>query len=219
MTLDELAPDGGVIRLFPLPNLVLFPGAVQPLHIFEPRYRQMTADALAGDRLIAMVLPRPGWEAHYAAKPEIHDVACLGRILAEQHLPDGRFNILLRGTLRIRIVEELASEKLYRTARVEAIETPAWADLAGQAEWRSRLREQIPRCFAGQAEVRDRILQLFDEDVPVAALADLIAFTLPLDAEFKQMLLEELEVPHRLERLLRYLDAPRRPFPPEFSVN
>src|SRR5947199_7503065 len=99
MSAEKLTPDGGVIRLFPLPNLVLFPGAMQPLHIFEPRYRQMTADALAGDRLIAMALPQPGWEPHYLGKPALHPVACLGRILAEQELADGRYNILLRGLL------------------------------------------------------------------------------------------------------------------------
>src|SRR5215216_1637862 len=101
-----LAGFGGVARLFPLPNLVLFPHVMQPLHIFEPRYRQMTADALDGDRLIAMVLPRPGWELDYAGKPAVHPVACLGKVVAEQRLDDGRFNILLRGLSRLRIIEE-----------------------------------------------------------------------------------------------------------------
>src|SRR3954471_21363862 len=106
MSDTSLNPDRGVIRLFPLPNLVLFPGAMQPLHIFEPRYRQMTVDALAGDRLIGMALPRPGWENDYVGKPAIHPVVCVGRILAEQRLADGRFNILLRGLRRARVVEE-----------------------------------------------------------------------------------------------------------------
>src|SRR5437868_12939738 len=97
MSSDKLTPDDGVIRLFPLPKLVLFPGAMQPLHIFEPRYRQMTADALAGDRLIAMVLPRPGWEKDYYGRPAIHTTACIGTITSDQRLDDGRFNILLRG--------------------------------------------------------------------------------------------------------------------------
>src|SRR5581483_8559229 len=98
----------GTARLFPLPNLVLFPHVMQPLHIFEPRYRQMTTDALDGDRLIALALLRPGWEADYDGKPVIYPVACLGRIVAEQRLEDGRYNILLRGLSRIRVLEELA---------------------------------------------------------------------------------------------------------------
>src|SRR5271155_3631888 len=82
--LFPLAEFSGKARLFPLPNLVFFPQVMQPLHIFEPRYRQMTADALEEDRLIALVLPRPGWDKPYAGSPAIHSVACLGRILAEQ---------------------------------------------------------------------------------------------------------------------------------------
>src|SRR5206468_10763458 len=87
----------GRARLFPLPNMVLFPHVVQPLHVFEPRYRQMTADALAGDRLIALTLLQPGWEEEYEARPAVHPVACLGRVVADQLLPDGRYNLLVRG--------------------------------------------------------------------------------------------------------------------------
>src|SRR5436309_11398401 len=103
---DNWAMDqfDGTARLFPLPNLVLFPHVMQPLHIFEPRYREMTAEALQGNRLIAMVLLRPGWEADYAGNPPIHEFACLGKIVADQKVADGRYNILLRGLSRIRIV-------------------------------------------------------------------------------------------------------------------
>src|SRR5207249_2490730 len=114
-----LANFPGTARLFPLPNLVLFPHVVQPLHVFEDRYRQMTADALAGDRLIAPVLLRPGWEDQYDARPAVHAVACLGRVVAEQLLADGRYNLLLRGLGRVRIIDELDDGKLYRTARAE----------------------------------------------------------------------------------------------------
>src|SRR3982750_4766828 len=103
----SLATFGGYARLFPLPNLVFFPHVMQPLHIFEPRYREMTADALAGDRYIALVLPLPNGEENIAADPELHTVACLGRIVAEQKLDDGRYNILLRGLSRIHLVREL----------------------------------------------------------------------------------------------------------------
>src|SRR5262249_61215492 len=101
------AGSAGPARLFPLPTLVLFPHVLQPLHIFEPRYRQMTADALAGDRLIAMALLRPGWEKDYEGRPPIYSVICVGRIVAEKRLPDGRFNILLRGVSRARVRREL----------------------------------------------------------------------------------------------------------------
>src|SRR5262245_22052835 len=112
----------GTARLFPLPNLVLFPGVVQGLHMFEPRYRQMTADALTEDRLIALVLLRPGWEANYASRPAVHPTACLGRIETDQRLEDGRYNLQLRGLSRVRIVQEIETGKLYRSARVEVLE-------------------------------------------------------------------------------------------------
>src|SRR5439155_15703175 len=95
--ITPLANFTGPARLFPLPNLVFFPQVMQPLHIFEPRYRALTADALAGDRLMALVLLQPDWEKDYDAKPAICPVACLGKIVAEQRLEDGRYNLLLRG--------------------------------------------------------------------------------------------------------------------------
>src|SRR5947209_17017865 len=94
---NPLAKFDGTARLFPLPNLVLFPQVIQPLHIFEPRYRQMTADALDDDRLIALALLQPGWEPDYGGTPPLFASACLGKIVADQCLPDGRFNLLLRG--------------------------------------------------------------------------------------------------------------------------
>src|SRR5947209_4114241 len=85
------------VPLFPLPNVVLFPRAVLPLHIFEERYRAMMADALAGDRQVAMALLKPGWEKNYYARPAIEPVVCLGRILSHERLPDGCYNFLLQG--------------------------------------------------------------------------------------------------------------------------
>src|SRR5437588_601321 len=87
----------GTARLFPLPNLVLFPSVIQPLHIFEPRYRALMGDALADDRLMALALLRPGWEEDYHKAPTIYPVVCLGRIFQEERLADGRYNLLLHG--------------------------------------------------------------------------------------------------------------------------
>src|SRR5437762_6507133 len=112
---DDFTPlsgFAGLARMFPLPNLVFFPQVMQPLHIFEPRYRQMTADALAGDRLITLVLLRPGWEADYEGRPALHAVGCLGRIVAEQQLADGRYNLLLRGLRRVRLRQHVENDRL-----------------------------------------------------------------------------------------------------------
>src|SRR5262249_30357040 len=95
-----------LLPLFPLPNVVLFPNVFLPLHIFEPRYREMVADALATDRLIGMVLLRPGWERDYEGRPPVYPVGCSGVITHAERLADGRYNIVLRGVERFRILEE-----------------------------------------------------------------------------------------------------------------
>lgn len=223
---SPLAEFDGQARLFPLPNLVFFPQVMQPLHIFEPRYRQMTADALDGDRLIALVLPRPGWEKDYADRPAIHPVACIGKILAEQRLEDGRFNLLLRGLARIRIGKELPSDKLYRIARAEILKDTPIEDTKLASDWRRRLAARMPGWFAHKSEVVEQFRKLLDSDLSVGTLCDIMAFALPLDAEFKQSLLEELAVEPRVKMLHDFMEGKKtlasvvgRRFPPDFSIN
>src|SRR6516225_12385740 len=117
-----------LLPLFPLPNVVLFPNVFLPLHIFEPRYREMTADALASDRMIGMVLLRPGWERDYEGRPPVYPIGCSGVVTHVERLPDGRFNIVLRGLERFRILEE-EHGRAYRRALVEPLtEAPVDAD-------------------------------------------------------------------------------------------
>jgi Lon protease-like protein len=227
--MSESAPLAGFhgrARLFPLPNLVFFPQVMQPLHIFEPRYRAMTADALDGDRLIALVLPQPGWEKDYAEAPELHQVACLGRIVADQKLDDGRYNILLRGCSRIRIVREMESKKPYRVARAEPLHDLPLDDDECAAHWRQVLLEKSPEWFPHQGDIAEQLHKLIESDLALGALCDIFAFALPLDAEFKQLLLEELDVGLRLRLLYEFLegaksvsDCVQKRFPPEFSAN
>src|SRR5437016_1784126 len=174
-----LAEFKGRARLFPLPNLVFFPHVMQPLHIFEPRYRQMTADALAGDRLIALVLPKPGWEPDYADRPALHSVGCVGRIMAEQQLEDGRFNILLRGMARIRIVAEVPSSKLYRIATCEILNHHPLKDETLAQQWREALVEKMPAWFPKQADVVEQIQKLLATDLALGTLCDIMTFALP----------------------------------------
>src|SRR5688572_13280494 len=108
----------GVARLFPLPNLVLYPHVMQPLHIFEERYRELMQDALASDRLIAMAVLEPGWEAEYDSRPRVSPYACLGKVVAHHRLDDGRYNLLLLGVQRVRICHELAPLRSFRQAEV-----------------------------------------------------------------------------------------------------
>ncbi|HVL67413.1 MAG TPA: LON peptidase substrate-binding domain-containing protein [Vicinamibacterales bacterium] len=111
------------LPLFPLPNVVLFPNVFLPLHVFEPRYRAMVADALEGDRLIGIVLLRPGWEGDYEGRPAVYPIGCAGVITHHERLPDGRYNIVLRGLEKFRVVEE-APGRSYRVATIETLHEP-----------------------------------------------------------------------------------------------
>lgn len=228
--LAALENFSGVARLFPLPNLVLFPAIVQGLHIFEQRYRQMTADALAGDRLIALVLLRPGWEADYEGTPAIDAIGCLGRIIWDERLDDGRYNLQLRGLRRVRIVEELEGAKLYRQARVELLEDVNPPGPNRDKTHRRQLLELIPKWIAGQAA--DLLPKLLHSNLPLGAVCDIFAYALPVPKEVKQGVLGVIDVAKRAKLLIRHLQSANPPdpsqapevvadrkFPPDFSSN
>ena len=109
-----------LLPLFPLPTVVLFPNVFLPLHVFESRYRDMVADALAGDRVIGMVLLQSGWEHEYEGTPPVYPIGCSGVITHFERLGDGRYNIVLRGLERFRILTEERS-KSYRCAIIESL--------------------------------------------------------------------------------------------------
>lgn len=230
---DELMDFRGAARLFPLPNLVLFPHVVQPLHIFEPRYTELVTDVLLEDRLIASVLLKPGWEELYAGKPPVHRIACLGKVIAEQKLPDGRFNILLRGMKRLRLKREKDSDKLYRVSQADMLEDQPPDDVAVAKELRQRLSESLFPRFKPAGGALDQIKGLFQSEMPIGSLCDVLSFALPFPPEMKQGLLEQLDVIKRVRQLINLIDClrpnaseliasvggPERKFPPEFSVN
>ena len=129
-----------MVPLFPLPNVVLFPRVFLPLHIFEPRYREMVRDALAADRIIGMVLLRSGGAAGGADNPAVFPTGCAGRITHCEQLPDGRYNIVLRGVHKFRILEEDRTRS-YRRASVETLDEPD--EEGGLREGRRRLERLL----------------------------------------------------------------------------
>jgi Lon protease-like protein len=219
----------GKSRLFPLPNLVLFPHVRQPLHIFEPRYREMLEDALASDRLIAVALLSKGWESDYEGRPPVRSMACLGRITTHIRLADGTYNVLLLGLRRARIVRELEPRRLFREAQLEICEDgyppqEATRHSALQRQIREKLIPLLPK----MPEVHEQLDQLLENDVSLGMLTDVLAYTLDIGLCDKQALLEEINVYDRAERLLRHLstlagDHPcvtsEEKFPPLFSSN
>ena len=109
------------LPIFPLPHTILFPSVFLPLHVFETRYQAMVRDALEGDRLIGMALLRPGYQSDYDGCPPVYSVGCAGVITHTERLDDGRFNIVLRGIEKFRVVDEPRTEP-YRVARIEGLE-------------------------------------------------------------------------------------------------
>ena len=108
------------IPLFPLPNVVLFPKTLRPLHIFEPRYRKMIEAALEGEHLVGMTLLQEGWEDQYEQSPPVERRGTLGKIVQSNRLPDGRYYITLLGISTFDIEEELEGDS-WRTALVSVL--------------------------------------------------------------------------------------------------
>src|SRR6187397_1202303 len=169
----------GLARLFPLPNLVLYPHVMQPLHIFEGRYREMLEDALATDQLIAMAALKPGWETDYESRPPISEYACLGKIVAHRRLPDGRYNLLLLGVGRVRIEKELDPLRSFRQARVEVVED--CDDFVSGCE-RHKMQEQLLTAFREHlpcsCELPEQLEGMLQTQMPLSLLTDLAAYAL-----------------------------------------
>jgi len=190
-----------LLPLFPLPNVVLFPNVFLPLHIFEPRYREMVADALASDRMIGMVLLRPGWERDYEGRPPIYSVGCSGVLTHNERLPDGRYNLVLRGIERFRIVEE-DQGRSYRRAIVEPLRDGALtaSDRAAIASQRTKLESILGPTQSSAGDPR-MPASMSDED-----LVNALAQYLDLEPLEKQALLEQPCLRTRAESLVELLE-------------
>ena len=220
----------GKVRLFPLPNLVLFPHVMQPLHIFEQRYRDLLEDALAHDGLIAMAALAPGWERNYEGRPALFPMACLGRIIAHCRLDDGTYNVLVLGLRRVRLVRELNSPRRFREAEVELCDDVCSAcSPARRRALRKELHEALLQVLPTLPEACEQLDQLLENDVSLGMLTDVIGYLLDIDLRHKQSLLAEVNVLRRARLLLRHLwevaehlatvQSPALLFPPQFSTN
>ena len=197
-----------VTPVFPLPGVLLLPGAHLPLHIFEPRYRAMTRDALDGDGMIAMVQPRnPESEE---VDPELYSVACLGRIIEHQALEDGRYTLTLEGVIRFRIAEELPLQSGYRRARADYVDFSEDLDpyLPGPPIDRDALLSALGVYLdaRGLGADREAIGKL-----PDGPLVNALAMACPFLPAEKQALLEAQDIPARAVMLLTLLQLSATP--------
>jgi Lon protease-like protein len=190
------------IPIFPLQDVTLFPHTTQPFHIFEPRYRAMVADALEGDSIIGMILLQPGHEAEYEGRPPVFDVGCAGVIITVEELPDGRYNIVLDGLVKFRVLSEDASRS-YRLAEVEAL--PEVVEASDRPLLKQR-RQQLERALLSVSPG----IQLPPLDLPDEEVVDGLSLVLPLEPADRQELLEADGSLERALRLIRHLSGEGR---------
>jgi Lon protease-like protein len=189
------------LKVFPLHGVVVLPGTPAPFHIFEPRYRALVEDALAGDRILAIPSLFNRSDAH-ALRPPVRAVCGAGIIEAEEKHPDGRFEIVLRGVARVRLVEELPARALYREFRAELLEDvlPAGSPVALEPELDSLrqlvidLSGRLPS-ESGALQLAEAVSQMRDP----SAIVDLVTAAAISEPEARQRILEEPDVGRRLE--------------------
>ncbi len=240
--LDDVTqlPDNfdGRVRLFPLPELVVFPHAMQPLHIFEPRYCELLQEALKTDRLIAMATLTGGIATTIDQTPPIAQTVCLGKIISHAEVEADRHNILLVGIRRARIVREIDAGRTFRIAEIDVTEDiypPLGAE--SRVELKQRLLDAFGEIIPVSANVQKNLHELMAGQMGLGPITDIVSYTLPFDAEDKLRLLSQPNVDARAEELIALLqsgkivlhsvsveeqsidDPDNEKFPPPFSMN
>ncbi|MBI4391572.1 MAG: LON peptidase substrate-binding domain-containing protein [candidate division NC10 bacterium] len=189
-----------ILPLFPLPDTVFFPHTLLPLHVFEPRYREMVADCLAGERRMAVVRLLPGWEQDYDGRPPIHTLAGAGEVVQAERLPDGRYNILLQGFARVLIEEEQPPARAYRVARCRPLEDRLPPEgMEALAPGLEAVKSAYLRLLKEVGRSDERLVRLVTDAPTPAALLDRVASVVVVESAGSQQILETLEVARRLD--------------------
>jgi len=189
-----------LIPIFPLPNVVLFPGVFLPLHVFEARYREMVKDSLAEDRLIGMTLLRPGWDQNADGQPAVYPVGCVGLISHIEELEDGRYNLVLRGVEKFRITREEELTRAYRRAAVDYLEEQM---TAADREIVRRQRHTVERLLSVVSDAPD---QPFPSNLSDDEVINALSQYLDLEPIERQALLEQNGVAPRSAALIELLE-------------
>jgi Lon protease-like protein len=205
------------LPVFPLPDVVMFPHALLPLHIFEPRYRKLTRDALAGNRLMGLALLIED-ELMGEPPPRFASVLGVGEIVMAQELPDGRFNLVLRGRTRVRFDRELVTDEPYRliTATELPDEIPGGPDL-GDAE--ATLRSMIFGLADALPEGGELLKQVVSAQSSAAELVNVVAAALVADTGSRQKLLETTDILARIEAVANEVAAVTARVAPDRPTN
>lgn len=196
-------PDAclAALPIFPLPDVHLFPHALLPLHVFEPRYRALMSWVLAHDRALGIATLKPGYASDYHGAPAVYEIMGAGVVLAAEAIEDGRWNCIVRGTTRIRIVEELATDHPFRVVRAERL---VEADV-GDHPLGDRLRSLVTQLAESAPDARRALTSLLAQAEGAAGLVDLISAHTVGDGALRRQLLEEVDVVARLDLACDYL--------------
>lgn len=218
----------GTAPIFPLPNAALFPNVMLPLHVFEPRYRSMVSDVLKSDGCIAIASLKNEWQSSYLHKDcPIHETVCLGTIVADQTLEDGRYCLLIQGVCRAVVLSELTTELPYRIGQLK-LEQDIYPDQPvidrqhRQQELVTYFREVIREVNLDAA-----LMHALKSDVPLGELCDVIAHLMRLPTDQAQQLLQQVDVDQRSDLVLEFLKLQHRKsrqvgsqnYPLPFSLN
>jgi Lon protease-like protein len=191
------------LGLFPLPDVVLFPGMLLPLHVFEPRYRRLLHDVLASDGMLAIPRLKPGFESEYYRAPAVHDICGIGRVVQHEQLADGRYNILVRGTARGRLLTETAQEP-YRTAHFEVLTPPKPAADITPGMLHRELIKLLQLLVQSSPSSNDELVAAAREIEDLGECVDALS-SLVETADERQTLLETLDPAARAILLLAHL--------------
>ena len=219
----------GTVRLFPLRNVVLFPGVVQAFNIFEPRYRKMMQDCLDGDNLITMASVDPLGSKLSSGDPEIEPVVCIGRVLSSTKLDDGNYNLFLIGVKRAVVLTELDTSLPYRLAEVK-VENEDLTEQFSDGISRELILSKFDELLQLIPGVNNQVLQQFKSNtLPLCRLVDMVCYASGMDPDDQQRILSTFDLNRRGAMLIEMLDqrivstrqnnegGPK--FPPEFSLN
>ncbi len=204
-----VAQASGALKVFPLPGVVVLPGTPTPLHVFEPRYRALTADALAGDRVMAVATLRAPEDA-VQERAAIHPVVGAAFIEADEKLAEGRYNIVLRGAARVRLVEELDRGKPYREFRglvLDEVYPPAGPrSLASQVEGLEQCMLELAQLLPPESGAT-QLVQVAARVRAPGRLADLVAAAVVSEPRARYRVLAELDVAKRLDLVMSEVAA------------
>lgn len=200
---------GRPVPLFPLDSVVLLPQQVIPLHVFEPRYRQLVEDVLDSTGQFAMAVFEGGrWKQEYHGRPPLKPAVCLAQIIRHEKLEDGRYMLLIQGICRARISDELPpGDTLYRQAMIEPVglDPDEEIKLYGVRERIGELLDETPLSKLAHA---DWVMeQIRNDDIPTSVILELTAFALPTSREVRYKLLAEGDAGNRAELITAELGS------------